>query len=240
MPHRFRHVFFDATDTLLCVRGSVGAIYAPEAARFGFVATAEAIDTSFRAALAVAPPTRFPGASARDIPQLERDWWRDVVQRTFAPLGRFVYFDGFFDAVFEAFRRPDAWELVDGARAVLETLRAEGRRLGIVSEMDGRLFDVLDAYGLRGFFDCIALSSREGALKSDGELFRRALEQTGASPETSAHVGDSPMSDVAGALRAGMTAIRLARGRAVVGAEDDGHVVDSLEQVPRLLRRLEA
>lgn len=239
MARRIQHVFFDATGTLLDVRGSVGAIYAPHAARFGFATTPEAIDASFRPAMASAPPSCFPGARAGDIPRLERAWWRDIVRRTFAPLGSFERFDDFFDAVFEAFRRPEAWRLLDGARNMLETLRAEGRRLGIVSEMDGRLYDVLEACELRGYFDCVLLSSREGFPKSDGGLFRRALECTGARPESSAHVGDSPRTDVAGAACAGLTAIHFADRSTQAGAAEAAAVARSLHEIPQLLRRLE-
>ena len=36
MQRRFEQIFVDATDTLLRVRGSVGALYAPVARRHGF------------------------------------------------------------------------------------------------------------------------------------------------------------------------------------------------------------
>jgi putative hydrolase of the HAD superfamily len=238
MTRRFDHVFFDATDTLLRVRGSVGAVYAPVAARHGLQATPVEIDRAFRAAIASAPPAAFPEARTDEIPALERRWWRDVVQRTFEPFGAFPRFAAFFDEVFELFRGTAAWELLPGARETLAALAVQGRRLGIVSEMDGRLHDALAAFQLDSLFDAVALSTREGAVKRDGGLFHRALELARASPARSAHAGDSLESDVEGARAAGLTAIYF-DGRGRGDAPPGTSVVSRLTEIPSLLQRLE-
>jgi len=149
MTRRFEIVFVDAVDTLLRVRGSVGALYAPIAARHGCAAKPDAIDAAFRHAISSAPPPIFPDAIPPTFQEFETAWWHDVVLRTFEPLGGVPEFEAFFPEVFELFRTPEAWELLPGARTALDALRAEGRRLGIISEMDGRLFDVLGAFDLR-------------------------------------------------------------------------------------------
>ena len=51
MARRFKHVFFDFTDTLVRVRGSVGEIYANVARRHGMNVSAAAIDAQFGAAI---------------------------------------------------------------------------------------------------------------------------------------------------------------------------------------------
>jgi putative hydrolase of the HAD superfamily len=220
------------------VHGSVGQLYAPAARRHGFEATPAAIDRSFRAAMSTAPPPCFPGADAADLGRLERKWWRDVVARTFEPLGRFERIDPFFDEVFEMFRTTAAWDLLPGARETLEALHRGGRRLGIVSDMDGRLADVLETLGLRRRFDPIVLSTREGASKRDGGLFDAALRRAGVAPGRAAHVGDGLQADVAGAGAAGITAIWFdARGDG--GAPPGVPVVRSWPEIPGLLNELE-
>src|SRR5512141_2809814 len=102
MSGRFRRVFFDVTGTLLRVRGSVGAVYAPIAACHGLVVSVERIDAAFRHAIGSAPPPIFPEATPETLAALERGWWRDIVLNTFAAFGAFPRFEAFFDEVFEA------------------------------------------------------------------------------------------------------------------------------------------
>jgi putative hydrolase of the HAD superfamily len=227
MARRFSLVFFDAIDTLLRVRGSVGAVYAPVAARHGLAAPPAAIDAAFRRAMRGMPGACFPGAPAEDLPRLERQWWHEVVTRTFAPVESFEStgsserFEAFFAEVFELFRSAAPWELAPGVRETLAALRNDGRRLGIVSDMDGRLFDVLAAFELSDAFDPIALSTRAGVTKRDAALFRHALAVAGVPAAQAAHVGDNLRSDVEAARAAGLTPIHFVAGGAL-----DGHVPD--------------
>jgi putative hydrolase of the HAD superfamily len=238
MARRIDIVFFDATDTLLCVHGTVGLQYAAVAHRHGLEAPAAAIDAAFRKAMSSAPPPCFPGARPEEFPALERAWWHDVVTRTFADFGAFPRFESFFDAVFEQFRTAAAWDLLPGARQALLQLQSEGRRLGIVSDMDGRLFDVLDELQLRTLFDPIVLSTRAGCSKRDGRLFPIALRMAGVPAERAAHVGDSLTSDVAGARAAGLAAIWFDPGGAA--APPGVWTARGWSEVPLRLRELEA
>jgi len=228
MEPGFQRVFFDLGGTLLRVRGSVGAAYASAAAQHGVHVDAEAVEGAFRGALAAAPPATFPGVAAAAIPMHERAWWRHVVATTFASFAPFDNFDAFFDDVFAFFARPDAWELLPGARALLATLQSQGRRLGVVSEMDSRVYAILEAFGVRRDFDVVALSTEHGAVKTDGGLFRIALRLAAAPPSACLHVGDSPTADAGGAQRAGITAILL-------GTD----AVPGLDAVPARIRALE-
>jgi putative hydrolase of the HAD superfamily len=236
MSPRLQHVFFDATDTLLRVRGSVGAVYAPIAARHDFATTASAIDGAFSASIRAAPPPAFPGAAPGAVQRQERDWWRVVVHRTFEPLGPFPRFESFFDEVFELFRTPEPWELLPGARETLESLHAEGRHLGVISDMDSRLHDVLHALDLDRWLGVVVLSPSAGWSKPDPRLFTHALNVAGASAALSVHVGDNLRTDVEGARAAGLTAIYLGeRSDAPPGVPS----VRSLPELPALLSRLD-
>lgn len=238
MEPRLRHVFFDVTGTLLGVRGSVGAIYSECARRHGLVVAAESIERSFQEVAAASPQRLVPGQPVGAARAYERDWWHDVAQRSLAPFGPFPAFEAFFAEVFEAFRGREAWVLLPGVTATLQTLRAQGRRLGIVSDMDSRLYDVLRAFDLAPLFDVICLSFECRYQKPDVRLFRTALARAGAEAARAVHVGDSIKSDVRGALAAGMHAVYLdvvRSGR----APGDAHVVHALDELPALLARLE-
>jgi putative hydrolase of the HAD superfamily len=217
MARRIARVFFDLGGTLVRVRGSAGAVYAECAARHGVQADAFELERAFRAALAVSPPACFPGVAPHAIAARERAWWRDVVLRTFAGRDRFDDFDRFFDAVFARFARADAWKLLPGASAALAALQAEGRRLGVVSEMDSRAYGILEGLGVRAYFDPIVLSTEHGAVKQDGGLFAVALRLAGEAPAVCVHVGDSPTADGDGARCADITPLLVLDDDALAG-----------------------
>jgi putative hydrolase of the HAD superfamily len=101
--------------------------------------------------------------------------------------------------------------LVEGAREVLETLKSQGYRVGLISNT-GRtpgstIRMVLDGYGLLRYFDGTAFSNEVGYIKPGGKIFETALEGLGTKPGRTAHVGDSLLLDVYGAGAAGMKSI---------------------------------
>ncbi|MBI4484210.1 MAG: HAD-IA family hydrolase [Acidobacteria bacterium] len=206
-----RAFFFDAADTLFRVRGSVGHIYWEVARRYHARTTPEEINLQFALSFRRSPPMIFPGVAEEELPALERDWWKRIVRETFRPLCEFLHFDQFFDEVFELFRTREGWVLFPETRAVLTQLRRTGRKLGIVSNFDSRLFDVCQALGIAELLDTIVTSSRTGYAKPDPEIFRVALREVGAKASEAVHTGDSVHEDVEGARAAGLAAILLDR-----------------------------
>ncbi len=86
---------------------------------------------------------------------------------------------------------PRFWPLVPGAREVLEALKARGYPLAVVSNWDGLLPEVLEAVGLRPYFDHLAVSALVGVAKPDPRLFQEALLALGVAPGEALHIGDS-------------------------------------------------
>jgi putative hydrolase of the HAD superfamily len=82
--------------------------------------------------------------------------------------------------------------LIEGARAVLEALRARDHELWLITK--GDLFDQeskIARSGLEPFFDRVEIVSEK-----DEQTYRRLLERAGASPAEFAMVGNSLRSDV--------------------------------------------
>ncbi len=238
MGQPLRQVFFDATDTLLRVKDSVGVIYARVASQHGLHASSAAVDASFRTEIRAVPQRPRPGATPDEIAALERDWWRQIARRTLAPFGAFERFDAFFDEVFELFRSPSVWEFLPGARETLHVLCSQERRLDIISDMDSRLFDVLTAFSLDDVFETVCLSFRTGYAKPDPRFFQAAARRLESEPRHCLHVGDGVVNDVEGALSAGMHAVLLDAGDAAAlpaGAQR----IRALDELPALLARLE-
>jgi putative hydrolase of the HAD superfamily len=124
--------------------------------------------------------------------------------------------------------------------AVLRSLRAAGLRLVVTSNWDASLAATLETVGLLGLVDAVVCSAAVGAAKPDARVFERALEDAGLAAGEAAHVGDSPVEDVAGARAAGLRAVLVRRG--VPGAAglpgghpDDVPVIGSLSELPGAL-----
>jgi putative hydrolase of the HAD superfamily len=138
--------------------------------------------------------------------------------------GWLLYMQALFEASglsqLEALRAADAakreharfnlWRKVpDGLLAGLERARAAGIRLGIVSNSEGALMELLDRVGLSEYFETVVDSGIEGVRKPDPAIFRLALTRMGIGPEGVLYAGDIPEVDVVGARAAGLSAVLI-------------------------------
>ncbi len=214
VTNRTQVVFFDAAGTLFRVKGSVAEIYLRYAERYGVKRTDEklaAVKAAFARAFQEAPPPVFAATDPVAIKQCERMWWFDIVHSVFYRVGMFEGFDDYFDEVFQAFDGPEWWTLYPETLGVLKALKGLGYELGIVSNCDSRLFNVLRGLGIADLFDTVTISSLARAAKPAPEIFRVALDKHAADPEEALHVGNSLRDDVEGARRAGVTGVLLER-----------------------------
>lgn len=207
-----RHVFFDAAGTLFRLREPLAALYTNLALRHGFqiregVDLQREIHRRFHGEFRRSPPLRFPGASPEEIPLLEQEWWKNLVEKVFRGLGSFPAWEPFFTDLYETFRGAGAWQLEPACRETLMRLHALGYSLGIISNFDTRLHDLLKELQISEFFQQITLSSLAGTAKPEREIFQFALRQAGAEATTSLHVGDDRIEDFEAALRAGLHAL---------------------------------
>ncbi|HEY3196682.1 MAG TPA: HAD-IA family hydrolase [Nitrospirales bacterium] len=206
-----RVVFFDAAGTLFHVKGSVGQIYLDHALKYGVNVSQGALQQGFQRAFADAPPMAFSVADPKKIKACERLWWFDVVHNVFYRAGMFEGFDQYFDEVFAYFSRPEAWTLYPETVMTLQALEQRGLELGIVSNFDSRLYEILVGLGIDRFFDSVTISSVAGAAKPSPQIFQRALTKHDASASEALHVGDSLREDAQGAAAAGLKALLLQR-----------------------------
>jgi pyrophosphatase PpaX len=99
-----------------------------------------------------------------------------------------------------------------GIEALVGELKAEGRKLGLVTAKRRQATDiVLQAAGLEAVFDAIVTCEETQRHKPDPQPLLLALERLGAEPETAAYVCDGPH-DVVAARAAGVAAVAVAWG----------------------------
>jgi putative hydrolase of the HAD superfamily len=71
---------------------------------------------------------------------------------------------------------------------------------------------LLETLGLMPHLDHCVLAEIEGCRKPDVRLFRRTLELAGAEADQVIYVGDSPLTDILGAARAGIPTVWFQTG----------------------------
>jgi len=231
-------VFFDAAGTLFETREPVGETYARLARAYGVDASAEAVDAGFRRTFRDASPLAFgPGRDPGELRHLERDWWRGLVAKSFAGIGKFSDFDAYFNALFEFFADPAHWVADPEALPTLRALRERGLTVGVISNFDHRLYRILGGLGLRPSFDSVTISSEAGFAKPSTRIFETALERHRLAPSEALHIGDSEHLDLAGASAAGLVAVLLNRKRSEpIWIQGRAGEISSLSEVINVMR----
>jgi putative hydrolase of the HAD superfamily len=113
------------------------------------------------------------------------------------------------------------------AAPALGRVRQLGLKAAVVSNWDVSLRRILGDIGLGGLVDEIVVSAEVGAAKPDPAIYQAALGRLRSSAHQALFVGDSPETDIAGALGAGVRAVLVDRaGR--------GPVQEGVERIPTL------
>ena len=129
--------------------------------------------------------------------------------------------------------------LYSDSRRCLEDLRADGRRLAVVSNSssEAHVRAVLHETGILPFFEKVLSSGTEGVEKPNPELFHRAVGRMGLSPEEAFYVGNLAFTDAQAAREAGLDAVWL--NRSGTGMSGEPPEITSLLELPLWLRQLE-
>jgi FMN phosphatase YigB (HAD superfamily) len=142
------------------------------------------------------------------------DGWRIYIAGLLRCAGVEGELDPLVDCLREEHDRFNLWRSVpDGLRSALVRLTEADppTRLGIVSNSEGRLLQLLERLGLADLFEVVLDSGVEGVAKPGREIFERALERLGEEPGDALYLGDLPQIDIDGARRAGLGAVLVDR-----------------------------
>jgi putative hydrolase of the HAD superfamily len=108
------------------------------------------------------------------------------------------------DASWRAHERKNLWcKVPEGLGDALDTIRALGTKVAIISNSEGMLDRLFRELGLIDHFDLVVDSGKVGFEKPDPRIFRVAFERFGIGPERTLHLGDVFATDVLGARAAG-------------------------------------
>jgi putative hydrolase of the HAD superfamily len=227
-----RWVFFDVGGTLLDPDPSFAERFAMVLADHGHDVDVATI----RAGLDTLPDRFVRAANEGDrwttsLDRSRRFWgsvYDSVLERVGVPTC-----DGLGDALYETFTSLETYSLFPDVLDVLAALGARGDRLGIVSNFEAWLPQLLGHLGVRDRFEVVVISGIEGIEKPDPAIFELALDRAGISAAEATYVGDVPAFDVDPPVALGMRAVLLdRRGRY---PEHDGPRIDDLGLLPSLL-----
>ena len=213
---RYDIVLLDVGGTLIGPAVSFGAVYAEAAAPFGLVLDPASVERRIWEVWSEMDRSVPVGANRyAHFPGGEEEYWSRFARQTLErasgrPLPEALA-QRSFARIREAFLDPAAWTVFADVRPALERLRADGARLGVVSNWDSRLPRLLSALDLARYFEDLGVSCFEGVEKPHPRIFLRVLERMRAAPASALHVGDVPEIDLAGAQAAGVAGLLVDR-----------------------------
>ena len=215
-------IFLDAMGTLFGIKGTVGEIYRDIAITYGVEVSASSIDKAFIVSFKTAPTLAFD-RNDKEIYQQEFNWWKNVVKNTFErveTVSNFTDFSAFFVELYEYFATEKPWYVYPDVIPSLQRWQQKGIQLGIISNFDSRLYQVLELLEIKQFFSSITISSEAGFAKPNPNIFKIAIEKYNCISQQAWHIGDSFTEDYQGALAAEIKSFWLNRFQQSVNHEN--------------------
>jgi putative hydrolase of the HAD superfamily len=200
-----RAIFFDAVGTLIHPEPAAALVYANAGRRFGSRRRPDVIAQRFRNAFQKQEAVdRDNGWITSEQRELAR--WQAIVGEV---LDDVTDPRGCFDFLYHHFAMPQSWRCDPGAESLFEDLLAREYQLGLASNYDARLYDLVRGLKPLRLLQHVVVSFEVGYRKPAPAFFQVLCERTGLAPAEILHVGDDPDNDCAGALAAGMSAVLL-------------------------------
>ena len=223
-----RALTFDVTGTLIH-SPRLGNLYAEVLGRHGIAVDPKEAGRIVREVWQELACLADPGSDRFTAhPAGPRGWWKRFLERFCEHLEAPEPSPFAAAELYHRFATPEAWEVYPEVPGVLASLRSAGLRLGVISNWDPRLPDLLEQLDLARYFDAVVYSSAVGVEKPDRRIFLHTVGRLRVPPGTALHIGDGRLEDVEGALGAGLRALHLDRVR---GAGD----LRDLSRLPVLL-----
>lgn len=200
-------VTFDATNTLLKFRVPPWEHYAVVARDHGFAGTPDDLKCRLLDSYKIMW-SKYPNFGKSKINW--ENWWRQVVTLTFkGQLPGNANINCIADRLIEEFKTSKCWCTAEGCHKLVRLLRKSGMSIGVISNFDPRLNDILQNVQLHQNFDFIITSYEIGYSKPDRRIFKHALEKCNKSidPSECIHIGDDVKKDYEGARAAGWHAL---------------------------------
>lgn len=134
----------------------------------------------------------------------------------------------------ERYSAAECWTPFSDVLSTLDTLKALGIKMGLISNWSMSLPAVIDGLGMGHYFSTVIASATVRMHKPQPQIFQLALQKLAASPSECMHVGDHLYADVGGARSVGITAVLIDREKN--GHSGDFHAIHDLGQLVGLVQ----
>jgi len=229
---RFRAVFFDVGETLVHVDPSFVDLFVRVLAGAGHDRSVDEVrDASAHVYDAFSRASRERSMWTTS-PEGSRAFWTGVYDRMLADL-RVADVDGLASVLYREFTRMENYVLFEDVPSTINTLRAAGLTLGVVSNFESWLEEWFGAHDLVEAFPVRVISGIEGVEKPDERIYRLGLERAGVAADESVYVGDNPEFDVDPPAALGMFAVLVDRRKRF--PDHPGPRITDLRDLPTLI-----
>lgn len=211
-------VLFDAVGTLIYPQPDAAIAYAQAGRQHGFDLSDEQVQDRFRKTFA---DIDWSGPTSEDH---ERSRWRSVVGEVFRE--RTGNFDALFEQLWEHFGESSNWSLFPDVVETWTQLDEMGLGLGIASNFDARLLQVVAGLKTIRQAEQIFCSSKVGFSKPSAEFYQRVAQSLERQPHEILMVGDTWANDCQAPRAAGWQAVHLDRS-----ADESAESIRSLREL---------
>lgn len=204
---RLKLITFDVTDTLLKFKYSVGKQYGEIGAMYGISCDNNTLNNNFvvhwRRMKQEHPNFGLYSGMGWE------NWWKNVVKHTFKDCGTNIedkQLKNVCEHLINVYKTSSCWQQCYGASNLLSYIRSKGIPMGIISNFDPRLHQILFNMKISHFFQFILTSYETGAEKPDVKMFEKAMtisKLRHLEPEECLHVGNKRSLDYEGARASG-------------------------------------
>lgn len=205
-------VFFDAGGTILDPHPSFPELFAATCAAEGYRVTqhdvAEVQEKLAPHLVELLDEADLPHGPTLS-PEASRTFWTFTYTRFLAELG--IDDDTMTNKLYETFSASESYRLYDDVKPTLDAIESAGMRLGLISNFDSWLEEMLLEMEVGHIFDPAIISGLEGIEKPDPGIYRLAVERAGVKPENCVHIGDSPAMDMEPATSVGIVPVLIDR-----------------------------
>ncbi|MEJ5186113.1 MAG: HAD-IA family hydrolase [Candidatus Geothermincolales bacterium] len=204
-------IFLDVGETIFHPYPSFGELFRTVCLEHGVDVDPREVARSARRHMETVEEMQGKGFSFTDHPEKSREFWLGFYHSILGELGCQGEDHILPKALYRTFSDPSLYRPYPDVKNALDILRDLGFRLGVITNFEPWVQDLLDGWGISPYLDHVVISGLLGREKPHPAIFLEALRMADVLPEDALHVGDSIRSDFQGARDVGMQAVLIDR-----------------------------
>jgi len=194
MKPNIKLVIFDAEGTFIKIHPPVGEFYAKLFKEVGICLDSDLLQARVKEVYRLVFDRNL--RNHRWNAELCYKAWRSFFEILFKDYRFEPWFDSLFEKAYHYFGTKDCVVPIPGFEEFAKRLRADGLKLCVLSNWDGRLHSVLAGWGLDRLFDRVYTGCEIGYLKPHEASFLHVLSDFKVEPEEAVMIGDSLEDDI--------------------------------------------